>query len=313
MKKSIIIIWGILFLIKQGTIIGAQELVETVMATSFFIKQGDITKERKIDIIVNPTNFNLEFGGEISAALKKADPGWAGALIRDKEAIMKAQNFGEGKKRAIISHIFALRKEQKIKSIISAVGPTGTSPNWKFLLKKTYEDILSLAHEHSIESIIFPPISTETNSRGSDGTVVITPTEAAKIAVSATEDYVKKHPKTSLRKIIFISSLNDGPVHSLAHKRAFQGHLASTTEEKKLVDSEAEYISKLQKPMRFEKFQKFIKSQKDRVINFIKQRKTPLALGTLATLASLYLLKKYQFLFFPTKKDIFSKFYSIVK
>jgi len=286
MKKSIIIIWGILLLIKQDTIIGAEEqdppyFTTRIGKTEIVIGQQDITQMEEIDIIVNPTNFNLKFGAGVSAALKKADPDWAAALTSNKKEIMKVQNFGEGKKRAMISSVVSLYK-QKIKGIINAAGPVGTDLSWEHQLQQTYIDILSVADKIGVKSIIFPPISTGTNSRDSDGTVVITPTKAAKIAVSTIKKYIIKYPKI-FEKIIFVSRPKDGPVHFLAHKKALLDSLTDD-EKQQLVRSEKKDIQDLQVPMRFTQQQEANKWHKWKGV---------LAATTFAAL--LYLIKNITF------------------
>lgn len=303
MKKSIIIISGILLLIKQGTIIGMEAIRKPIEVTlsknvKIIIQQKNIAETKNIDAIVSPTTFNLDNNLGVAKALATADPQWDEESRENIKTLRKKYYFKKGKTRSAITPTFKL-KYNGVKWIINTVGPEGSNPNWEKLLREAYFHTLFAADKHKVRDIIFPPISTGNNSLDSDGRVVITPTKAATIAFSAIQTYIHQNPRSFIRKIYFTSRPEDGPVHFFAHaKAALKAMKRCLTDdnEKELADSEEKYIWNLEAPTKFAKFQKYITNKKDVLKNFIKQRKAPLALGTLAILASLYLLKKYQFL-----------------
>jgi len=255
MKKSIIIIWGILLLIRQGTMIGSQEWIvpqefrTKIGNTDIIIMQGDITRIENVNAIVNPTNYNLDSNTEVAEALKEADPKWHSNTLTK---LASSKHFKEGKRRAIITRTGKSGKLRKnhIHYIISTVGPTGKDPEWESKLLTAYTQSLAIANISSVESIIFPPISTGINSLNKDGTVIITPYKAAKIATKVIKKYLDIYKKSSLKTIFFISKIEDGPMHVLAYKKTF-GLFLDDAEEQQLADSEQEYISKLEEPMRF--------------------------------------------------------------
>ncbi|HEV2601228.1 MAG TPA: macro domain-containing protein [Candidatus Babeliales bacterium] len=167
------------------------------------IAQGDITKQKDIDAIVNAANFKyLTHPGGIAAAVKKAagpswDAEWKQATTNPKFGDKKDQ------KRAILTSAHNLTGNN-IKYILNAVGPQGTERDWQSKLKKTYTDALMVAHENNLTSIAFPAISTGIFAQDASGKTVITPEIAANTAVEATQEFLKAHPKTPLQKISFV-------------------------------------------------------------------------------------------------------------
>lgn len=168
------------------------------------IVQGDITKQKDLDAIVNAANFQyLPHPGGIAAAIKKAaglqwDAEWKKATTQS--------SFGDGlhQTRAILTNAHDLKKNNNVSYIINAVGPQGTDPYWREKLKKTYTDALMVAHENKLTSIAFPAISTGIFAQDASGKTVITQDIAATIAIKTTEEFLKNHPTSSLQDIRFV-------------------------------------------------------------------------------------------------------------
>ncbi len=132
-------------------------------------------------------------------------------------------------------------------------GPTGTNANWKTVLEALYSDILKLTvKEHKLTILAIPPIGTDINPSNSEGKVIITPTKAAKIAISTVRKFLQENPNSPLRTIHFSLKSENSLMHFIAYKKAFG--LKLTTEEKNN-DSEKRYIEKLEQGTSYEKQQ----------------------------------------------------------
>lgn len=245
MKKSIIITWIALLLIKQGIIAGDEQklLTTKIHGTTIVVKQGNITQEKDIDAIVNAANFDLAHGGGVAGVLRKADPEWNNYCAKQIETFKK-DGFKDGGIRAVITPTFELKK-RKVQYIINAVGPEGNDPQWEAKLKKTYLDALDVSNGNGIKNIVFPPISTGIFAKNSKGKVVITPSKAAKIAISATSEFLQNNPD-QFKTIQFTSIESDGLVHFLAYRKAL-GFKLSEPEQYIAQREEKEYIARLEK------------------------------------------------------------------
>jgi len=246
MKKSIIITLIALLLIKQGITASDEQklLTTTIHGTTIVVKQGNITQEKDVDAIVNAANFNLAHGGGVAGVLRKADPEWNEYCAKKIENFKK-DGFKDGGIRAVITPAFELKKRNGIQYIVNAVGPEGNDPQWETKLKQTYLDAFTVANEHGIKNIVFPPISTGIFAKNSKGKVVITPSKAAKITISAVKEFLQKN-QPQFEKIQFTSIESDGLVHFLAYKNALKLKL-SEQEQKIAQKAEKEYIAKLEK------------------------------------------------------------------
>jgi len=254
MKKSIIITWIALLLIKQGIIAGDEQKLLTwwdnttkIHGTTIIVKQEshcNITQEKNVDAIVNAANFNLAHGGGVAGALREADPEWDKYCAKEIENFKK-DGFKDGGTRAVVTPAFELKKRNGIQYIVNAVGPEGDDPQWEAKLNKTYLDVLDSANKYGIKNIVIPPISTGIFAKNAKGKVVITPGKAAKIAISATKEFLQNNPD-QFQTIQFTSIESDGLVHFLAYKNALKFKL-SEQEQKIAQKAEKEYIAKLEK------------------------------------------------------------------
>ena len=218
MRKLIIITWVALLLIKQGIMVGGEQkqFTTTICGTKIVVKQGDITQEEGVAAIVNAANFDLVHDDGVAKALKEADPRWDN-ICKEKIKNFKKNGFKDGGMRAVVTPAFALNG---IQYIVNAVGSDGNYPGWEDQLKKTYLDTLTVSKECDIKSISFPPISTGLFAKDAEEKVVITLDKAAKIAISATREFLQKN-RQSFREIRF-TSIEKVPEHFFAYKNALK-------------------------------------------------------------------------------------------
>lgn len=151
------------------------------------IKQGDITKE-KVDAIVNAANKTLLGGGGVDGAIHYA----AGSELLEECKKLGDCETGEAK----ITKGYNLTA----KYVIHTVGPVygHEKGSEEELLYSCYWSCLKLAKKNRIKTIAFPCISTGVFKYPKD--------EAAKIAIKAGGDFIKKYPDV-LEKIIFVTFL----------------------------------------------------------------------------------------------------------
>jgi len=269
MRRSIIIIiWGILLLIKQGSIIGAEKPVRYRILEEGYTSSGIKTivaeqtihkKEKWPHIIINQVNIteakNVEaivsHNNTIEIGLGQFEP--KPTLTKKINELIKKKPF----EQVFVIEAPCILKQRGVKLIIRVFGPTGVDREWRSELKKIYMSILDKA-KNIVESVIISPIVSGVSSRNAEGKVVVTPTEEAKIAVEALSEFILKNPQSLLRKIYFTSRIEDGSVHFLAYKKAL-GLPLTDKEEKALAESEREYIKKWEKPKRYTDFFRKIK------------------------------------------------------
>lgn len=111
--------------------------------------QGDITRQRDMDAIVNAANAGLRRGGGVAGAIHRA----AGPALEEECRPLAPIEPGE----AVITGAYELPN----KHVIHCLGPVyGVDRPSDELLAACYRNALQLADQHRLTSIAFPAIST---------------------------------------------------------------------------------------------------------------------------------------------------------
>ena len=124
------------------------------MSTRIICKRGDITKEAKIDAIVNAANSSLLGGGGVDGSIHKA----GGPKILEECKEIRANQGGCKTGEAVITTGGNLNA----RFVIHTVGPVwrGGGEGEAELLRVCYVNSLKLAVENGLRSVAFPSIST---------------------------------------------------------------------------------------------------------------------------------------------------------
>ncbi len=150
--------------------------------------RGDIT-EQETDAIVNAANSSLAGGGGVDGAIHRA----GGHSIMEETRRKYSEGCPTG--HAVITG----GGDLKATYIIHTVGPIyrGGDRGEAGLLASAYRESLRLASAHGLTSVAFPSIST--------GAYRYPITEAAEIAISTVQMYLRDHPEIELVRFVLFS------------------------------------------------------------------------------------------------------------
>ncbi|MBU6451232.1 MAG: O-acetyl-ADP-ribose deacetylase [Cyanobacteria bacterium REEB67] len=155
----------------------AGPLSKNLQGCTLTVCQGDLTRQT-VDAIVNAANSSLMGGGGVDGAIHKAG---GPAILEECLQIRKTQG-GCAAGEAVITSGGRLAAQY----VIHTVGPIwrGGGNNEAKILTNAYRNSLQLAVDYGLKTVAFPSIST-----GAYGYPV---EEAAKVALSAVLDFLRR-------------------------------------------------------------------------------------------------------------------------
>jgi O-acetyl-ADP-ribose deacetylase (regulator of RNase III) len=154
--------------------------------TRIDIVRGSVT-DQKVDAIVNAANKSMRGGGGIDGRIHS---------LAGRELLWELENVAPHGAETGEPVVTAGHKLPH-KFVIHVAGPRwhGGSRGEAELLAACYRNSLQTADERGLESIAFCSISTGVYGYPID--------QAAPLALETAADFLKSHPETSLRRIIF--------------------------------------------------------------------------------------------------------------
>jgi len=272
MRKSIIIVWGILLLIKQGDIIGSDECTYVSIPGSQIRHQICISQSLDNSKLPNLLEvYEDDSSDESRSRIPMLYGFYRYSIYYDTYQEIFDINF-----------------------------PRGIDSKLKTRIEKTYRDLLDKAKGYGIQNISFTSIFNESNSLNLEGKVVITPTEEANIAISTIHKFFKENPKLPKYNIYFLLKKKNDQLHYLVYKRSVG--LQMTDEEKlEAKNLEDKFIKNLEDSSGYteaQQQQEQAQRQQEQAgggtdfIKKIKSWKGVVVIGTFSALL-IYLITKY--------------------
>lgn len=158
----------------------------TIDKTTLEVVRGSVA-EQDVDAIVNAANTSMRGGGGIDGVIHRK----AGRKLMDE--LVRVAPHGAKTGTVVVTGAHDLPQ----KFIFHTPGPvwSGGRRNEPELLASCYRSCIAAAHERELESIAFCSIST--------GVYHYPIKQAAPLAVSTVVDFLKEHPETPLRHVVF--------------------------------------------------------------------------------------------------------------
>jgi len=161
-------------------------------ASRIEVKVGDITEE-DVDAIVNAANSSLLGGGGVDGAIHRAGGPAILAACRELRASRYPQGLPTGE--AVITTGGNLRARHVIHTVGPVYGQNGGRD--AILLAACYQNSVALAAAEGLATLAFPAIST--------GVYGYPKREAARVARSAIERALARHPAITHVRLVFFS------------------------------------------------------------------------------------------------------------
>jgi O-acetyl-ADP-ribose deacetylase (regulator of RNase III) len=166
--------------------------MHTFLDGRLIAKTGDITKEQ-VDAVVNAANSTLLGGGGVDGAIHSA----GGHEILEECKKIRQSHYPEGLPagEAVLTGAGRLPADY----VIHTVGPVwhGGEQNEDTVLSDAYRNSLTIAAEHSLQTVAFPALST--------GIYHFPRERAAGIAFSAIRSHFEKHKLPEKVFLVFFS------------------------------------------------------------------------------------------------------------
>ncbi|HEX9445081.1 MAG TPA: O-acetyl-ADP-ribose deacetylase [Candidatus Binatia bacterium] len=167
------------------------------------VKVGDITRE-EVDAVVNAANGTLMGGGGVDGAIHRA----GGPEIKKECQEIRRTRYPDGLPAG--EAVLTTAGKMIARRVVHTVGPVyGSGKNKAPLLAACYRNALALAAEKGLATIAFPAIST--------GVYAYPPDEAARVASTAIEEFLKNDAEIREVRLVFFRP-GDAEVF-LAHQR----------------------------------------------------------------------------------------------
>jgi O-acetyl-ADP-ribose deacetylase (regulator of RNase III) len=159
------------------------------------IRKGDITEQPDVDAIVNAANTDLVLGSGVAGAIRRK-----GGSIIDEEGRAKGPiKLGEAAfttagnlPNKYVIHAAAMGYRPEDARVPKRAGSLSSAD----IIRDATLNSLRIADELGCTSIAFPALAT--------GVAAFPVDECADVMIGATREYSSTHPKTKLRRVVFV-------------------------------------------------------------------------------------------------------------
>jgi O-acetyl-ADP-ribose deacetylase (regulator of RNase III) len=159
------------------------------------IRRGDITQQPDVEAIVNAANTDLALGAGVAGAIRRR-----GGEEIEREAralgpirLGEAAVTGAGRlpNRCVI-HAAAMGYRAEDQRVPKRPGSLSSAA----IIREATLNSLHRAQERRLGSIAFPALAT--------GVAAFPVDECAQTMIGAVRDYAREHPRSSIRKVVFV-------------------------------------------------------------------------------------------------------------